>query len=122
MLDVMRARSSGAMNHASALVILVLLLFGPLAVSWIEHNIELYCLGLGILATILGAGFSRELISEALREPIAISIAVIIAALLFGWSGAWLDRAFSALRARVSRPVLSASAIFVIAMISSVIT
>jgi len=110
------------MNHASALVILVLLLFGPLAISWIEHNIELYCLGLGILATFLGAGFSRELIAEALQEPVAISIAVIAAALLFGWSGAWLDRSFSALRARVSRPVLSASAIFVIAMISSIIT
>ena len=110
------------MNHASALVILVLLLFGPLTISWIEHNIELYCLGLGILATFLGAGFSRELVAEALHEPVAISIAVIVAALLFGWSGAWLDRSFSALRARASRPVLSASAIFVIAMISSVIT
>src|SRR5712672_2295743 len=70
------------MNHVSALVILVLLLFGPLAISWIEHNIELYCLGLGILATILGAGFSRELIVEAMREPVAISIAVIVAAVL----------------------------------------
>ena len=68
------------MNHASALVILVLLLLGPLAISWIEHNIELYCLGLGILATILGAGFSRELVTEALREPVAISLAVIVAA------------------------------------------
>ena len=110
------------MNHASALVILVLLLFGPLAISWIEHNIELYCLGLGILATFLGGGFSRKLIAEALREPVAISIAVIVAALLFGWSGASLERSFSALRARMSRPVLSASAIFLIAIVSSVIT
>ena len=77
----MRATTSFAtMNHVSALVILVLLLFGPLAISWIEHNIELYCLGLGILATILGAGFSRELVTEALREPVAISLAVIVAA------------------------------------------
>src|SRR5689334_9874394 len=109
------------MNHASALVILILLLFGPLAVAWIEHNIELYCLGLGVLATFLGAGFSRELIAQVLHEPIAISIAVIIAALVFGWSGAWLERSFTRLRARVSRPVLSAAAIFAIAMISSVI-
>jgi len=110
------------MNHASALVILFLLLFGPLAITWIEHNIEIYCLGLGVLATILGAGFSRELVANVLHEPIAISIAVVVAALLFGWSGAWLDRSFKGLRERVSRPVLSASAIFVIAMISSVIT
>src|SRR3977135_3590638 len=110
----MRATTSCAtMNHVSALVILVLLLFGPLAISWIEHNIELYCLGLGILVTILWPGVHPA--HGRRRQPCAISLAVIVAALLFGWSGPWLDRSFSALRAQVSRPVLSASAIFVIA-------
>ncbi len=110
------------MNHTSAITILVLLLFGPLAISWIEHNIELYCLGLGVLATILGAGFSRELIAKALHEPLAISVAVVVAALLFRWSNARLDMSFTRLRSRVSRPVLSGAAIFVIATISSIIT
>src|SRR5271168_3363062 len=110
------------MNHASAVVILVLLLFGPLAITKIEHNLELYCLGLGILATILGTGFTRDLISEALHEPVAISVAVIVAALLFGWTRPALDRAFTHLRQRLSRPVLTAAAIFVIASISSLIT
>jgi len=110
------------MNHASALVILSLLLFGPLAVAKIEHNIELYCLALGVLATILGTGFTSELIFEALHEPIAISIAVIVAALLFGWTRPWLDRAFERLRKRVSRPVLTAASVFVIASFSSIIT
>ncbi len=110
------------MNHVSALVILLLLLFGPLAITSIEHNIELYCLGLGILATYLGTGFSQELVNEAMHEPVAISIAVIVAALLFGWSESWLERIFGRLRGRVSRPLLSASAVFVIAAISSVIT
>ena len=110
------------MNHASAFVILALLLFGPLAVATIEHNIELYCLALGVLATLLGAGFTHELILEALHEPVAISVAVIVAALLFGWLRPGLDRVFERLRHRLSRPVLTASAVFVIASISSVIT
>ncbi len=110
------------MNHASAIVILALLLFGPLAVATIEHNIELYCLALGVLATLLGTGFTRELILEALHEPVAISIAVIVAAILFGWTGPLLDRVFSRLRHRVSRPVLTAASVFVIASISSIIT
>src|ERR1700722_1610622 len=110
------------MNHASAVVILALLLFGPLAVTWIEHNIEVYCLALGVLATLLGAGFTRELILEALHEPVAISIAVIVAALLFGWTRPGLERVFKRLRQRVPRPVLTAVSIFVIASISSVIT
>jgi predicted cation transporter len=110
------------MNHASAVVILALLLFGPLAVARIEHNIELYCLALGVLATLLGTGFTRALILDALHEPIAISITVIVAALLFGWTRPALDRGFRHLRRRVSRPVLTAASIFLIASISSVIT
>jgi len=110
------------MNHTSAFVILALLLFGPLAVAKIEHNIELYCLALGVLATLLGTGFTRELILEALQEPVAISIAVIVAALLFGWLRPGLDRVFERLRRRISQPVLAAASIFVIASISSVIT
>src|SRR5258708_33528811 len=43
--------SAPLMNHASAVVILALLLFGPLAFTTIEHNIEIYCLALGVLAT-----------------------------------------------------------------------
>jgi len=110
------------MNHTSAVAILVLLLFGPLAIAKIEHNIELYFLALGVLATMLGSGFTRELISEALHEPVAISVAVMVAALLFGWMRRMLDRVFNRLRKRVSRPVLTAATIFAIASISSVIT
>jgi predicted cation transporter len=110
------------MNHASAVVILALLLFGPIAVTRIEHNLEFYCFGLGVLATILGAGFTRDLILDALHEPVAISIAVIVAAIVFGWVRPGLDRLFQRLRKRVSRPVLAAASVFVIASISSVIT
>ena len=110
------------MNQASAAAILVLLLFGPIAVAKIEHNIELYCLALGVLATLLGAGFTRELVSEALHEPVAISVAVMVAAFLFGRTRRTLDRVFRRLRKRVSRPVLTAASIFAIASISSVIT
>src|ERR1700691_5337750 len=110
------------MNHASAVVILALLLFGPLAVATLEHNIELYCLALGVLATILGTGFSRDLIFETLQEPVPICIAVIVAALLFGWVRPGLDRGFERLRTRVSRALLTAASVFVIASVSSVIT
>jgi predicted cation transporter len=110
------------MNHASAVVILALLLFGPLALTTIEHNIEVYCLALGVLATLLGTGFTRELILEALHEPVAISVAVIVAALLFGWLRPGLDRVFERLRQQVPRPVLTAASVFVIASISSIIT
>ena len=110
------------MTPLPALLILVLLLFGPLAIKWIEHNLELYVLLLGILATMLGTGFSVHLVHEALREPIAISLAVIVAGLVFSWTRQSLDSSFSRLRERAPRAVLTSIAVFVIATIASVIT
>ena len=110
------------MTPLPALLILVLLLFGPIAIKWIEHNLELYVLLLGILATMLGTGFNVHLVHEALSEPIAISLAVIVAGLVFSWTRQSLDSSFSRLRGRAPRAVLTAIAVFVIATIASVIT
>src|SRR6266851_3748442 len=110
------------MTPLPALLILVLLLFGPIAIKSIEHNLELYVLILGILATMLGPGFSAHLVHEALSEPIAISLAVIVAGLVFSWTRQPLDSSFSRLRERMPRAVLTAIAVFVIATIASLIT
>jgi predicted cation transporter len=110
------------MNEIAGLILLALLLFGPISLNIIEHNIEAYFLVLGIVATAIGEGFSAHLIEGALTEPLEISIAVLIAGLLFRWIGPKLDSAFEALRARLSRATLAAISIFVIAMISSLIT
>lgn len=110
------------MNHLSAILILVLLLAGPLAVTWIEHNIEVYIFGLGIVATLIGPGFTLALVQDALHEPIAISVAVMVAALLFGAARPTLDKVFVRMRTRFSRPVLTAISFFLIAALASVIT
>lgn len=110
------------MNHSAALFILLVLLVGPLANRWIEHNIEIYILALGLVATLIGTGFTVELVQEALYEPIAISAAVLIAGLLFGAARPSLDRVFERMRRRMSRSVLTAVAFFVIASLASVVT
>ncbi|MDB5108359.1 MAG: hypothetical protein JWM69_1300 [Candidatus Binatus sp.] len=110
------------MNDASAIAILLLLLIGPLAFRWVERNLEIYCLALGVLATMLSGGFTSRLVGEAMREPVAISIAVIVAAFLFSWTRHLLDSSFIWLRSVLSRPVLTTSSVFVIAILSSLIT
>ncbi|MFZ0658636.1 MAG: DUF1646 family protein [Candidatus Binataceae bacterium] len=110
------------MNPLAAIVVLVLMLFGPLLIHWIESNIEIYILVMGVIATLLAGGFNHSLIEHALTEPILITLAVIIAAIGFGYSRDYLDRIFALLRGRISRPILASISIFVLAMASSVIT
>ena len=110
------------MNLTAAIVILVLLLLGPLVVHAIEENIEAYIFVLGIAATLIGTGFDSHLVLQAVEEPIAITIAVIVAGILFGLLRERLDRLFERLRRGVSRPVLTAAAIFLLGILSSVIT
>ncbi len=110
------------MNEIAGLTLLALLLFGPISLTVIEHNIEAYFLVLGIIATAIGEGFSAQLVKGALTEPVEISVAVLLAGFLFRWIGPKLDGAFDRLRGRLSRALLAAISIFVLAMISSLIT
>jgi len=110
------------MNPPAAIVVLLLMLLGPLAVHWIENNIEIYILVMGVIATLLAGGFTHSVLEHALTEPILITLAVIVAAIAFGYSREYLDRAFSRLRRRMSRAILAGASIFALAMASSVIT
>ncbi|MGH7863933.1 MAG: DUF1646 family protein [Candidatus Binataceae bacterium] len=110
------------MDGITAIIILALLSFGPLAVHRIEQNIEIYFLTLGLIATTLGGGWSIELVEDAVREPFPISIAVLVSGILFSYTREPLDRGFSRLRVRTPRPVLAAAAIFLLGVVSSVIT
>lgn len=110
------------MSLTAAIVVLILLLLGPLAVHRIEENIEAYILVLGVIATLIGTGFEQRLVIHALEEPILITVAVIGAGILFGFTRRRLDDLFAGLRSHLSRPVLAALSIFVLAVLSSVIT
>ena len=110
------------MNVAAAIVILLLLLVGPIAIRFIERNIEAYVFLVGIFATLLGSGFDRDLVLTAAREPILITLAVVIAGILFSFFRHRLNRAFVRLRYRLSRPLLAALSTFALAVLSGVIT
>ncbi len=110
------------MNPTAAIIILLLLLIGPLVIRPIEHNLQFFILAVGIIATLLSGDFRIEVVREALAEPIPITIAVIIAALIFREARGRLDAMFAWLRGRMRRPILTAGSIFVIAMFSSAIT
>jgi predicted cation transporter len=110
------------MNVPAAIVILLLLLIGPIAIRFIEQNIEVYVFIIGIVATLMGSGFDWRLVLRAGKEPILITLAVVIAGILFSFARRRLDRAFARLRRRIRRPLLAALSTFVLAVLSGIIT
>ena len=110
------------MNVPAAIVVLLLLLIGPIAIRFIEQNIEVYVFVIGIVATLIGSGFDRETVLRAGEEPILITLAVVIAGILFSFSRHRLDRAFVRLRRHISRPLLAALSTFVLGVLSGIIT
>ena len=110
------------MNLTAATIVLLLLLIGPIAIAPIEHNLEMFILAIGIVATFLAGGPRLEVVHSALSEPIMITIAVIVAALIFRATRIRLDESFGWMRARIRRSILTAISIFLVAMLSSIIT
>lgn len=110
------------MSLPVAIAILALLLLGPLFSRRIEDNLEVYCFLLGLLAIGLAGSMNWNLATKALSEPIPISIAVIIAGILFQNTRRYLDRIVASMALRFSRPIVTALIVAVLALVSSIIT
>jgi len=64
-----------------ALIIVVLIL--PLTVHKVEENLELFLFACGVFAVTVSHMWSGHLVATALKDPIKITLAVLIAGLLF---------------------------------------
>ena len=78
----------------TSLTILAVLL-GPILVKQIERNVELFFLVVGTITSAAMGQFSSALIGTALREPIALTSAVLVFGIAFRSLRAQLDRLFS---------------------------
>lgn len=57
----------------------------PFSVKKVEHNLEVFLFVMGVLAVSISQLWTKHLVYEALIEPIKISLAVLVAGLLFRW-------------------------------------
>ena len=110
------------MTTFQSIFVLFPLLIGPIAVPFIERNLEAWCFVLGIIAVTAGHVWSIDLVVDAVRAPVFITLATIVAGIVFRRFRPALDRGFARLRKRISRPVLTAISIIVIGLASSLIT
>jgi predicted cation transporter len=104
------------------LIILALVLFLPFLVKQVEHNLEIFLFVMGIAAVWVSGVFSTDLLYHALEDPIKITIAVLIAGLLFKWLAGPLDKSVSAMGKAIPLRLFLALIVIVLGIISSVIT
>ena len=110
------------MNSTVGLVLIGLLLIGPAVSRLVEEQIELFFLVIGLLAMTLAGAWRWEVVRHAVEEPVWITLAVIVAGVVFDHLRGPMDRGLTRLRAQVARPLLCTGAVFMIALFSSVIT
>jgi predicted cation transporter len=110
------------MNLAVGVVLIDLLLLGPVVSRTIEEHIELFFLAIGLLAMTLAGAWRWEVASRAAEVPLGITLTVIVADVIFGRVRGQMDRALGWIQARIARPIVCGGAIFVIALLSAMLT
>lgn len=68
---------------AGLIAILIMVLILPFVIKQIEENLEPFLFVMGVAAALIAGVMSKDLIIEALQEPIMITAAVFIAGALF---------------------------------------
>ncbi len=104
------------------LVILLLVFTLPLISHRVERNLEAFLFVMGVLAALAADVLNAHLIEEAIVDPVPITLAVLLAGLLFKWGRAHIGRALVRLRTAVPMRVLVAVIVAVLGLVSSVIT
>ncbi|MFA4957074.1 MAG: DUF1646 family protein [Candidatus Methanoperedens sp.] len=121
-------------------VIFVIVLLGPFLIKKIEHNLEVFLFSMGVLAVTVNslflkvsseAGASVEgslplwnfhLIEKALVDPIEISLAVLVAGLIFHYGRGHIRIIMEKILARIPLKIVVFAVIVLLGLLSSVIT
>jgi predicted cation transporter len=110
------------MNLAVAVALIDLLLIGPVVSRAIEEHIELFFLAIGLLAMTLAGAWRWDVAIRAAALPAGITLTVIAADVIFGRVRRLMDRALGWMQARIARPLLCGGAVFLIALLSAMLT
>jgi predicted cation transporter len=79
---------------ALATLIITLVLLGPVFVEAIERNVELFFLMIGVLTAFTMGQFNTALVTAALIEPLAFTLAVLVFGASFRFLRDYLDQIF----------------------------
>ncbi|HEY4551788.1 MAG TPA: DUF1646 family protein [Bacillaceae bacterium] len=103
-------------------IILILVLFLPFTVKKVEHNLEAFLFIMGICAAFISNVLDTSLFIKALEDPIHITLAVLIAGLLFRWLQVPMEKAILGMSQAIPFRLFIALVVIILGFISSIIT
>ena len=103
-------------------VILILVLFLPFTVKLVERNLEVFLFIMGVAAAFISGVFDKSLLMKALEDPIHITLAVLIAGLVFRWLQKPIEKGIIGASNAMPFRLFLALVVIVLGIISSIIT
>ena len=103
------------------IIILLLVLFLPFTKA-VEHNLEVFLFVMGVCSVFVSQVFSMDLLRTALTHPINITLAVLVAGLLFRWFQAPIEKGVLGMSRAIPYRLFIALFVIVLGLISSLIT
>ncbi|MFD1928200.1 DUF1646 family protein [Sporosarcina siberiensis] len=103
-------------------VILLCVLFMPFTLKIVEKNLELFLFIMGIAAVLVSQVLNKTLLLNALEDPVNITLAVLIAGLLFRWLQKPIENGILSISKAMPFRLFIGLFVILLGLISSVIT
>lgn len=103
------------------IIILLLVLLLPFT-KFVEKNLEMFLFIMGVLSVLVSQVLDWPLIKEALVHPINITLAVLVAGLLFRWFQTPIEKGVLGMSRAIPYRVFIALFVIILGLISSLIT
>ena len=119
-------------------IIFLIVLLGPFLIKKIEHNLEVFLFSMGVLAVTVNSVFLKvsseagaaetlpnwnfHLIEKAIVDPIEISLAVLVAGLIFHYGRGHIRTIMQKTLTRIPLKIVVFAVIVMLGLLSSVIT
>ncbi|MCJ7841517.1 DUF1646 domain-containing protein [Lederbergia sp. NSJ-179] len=103
-------------------IVLLLVLFLPFTIKAVEENLESFLFLMGLAAAIISKVLDGPLFFKALQDPIHISLAVLIAGLLFRWLQTPIEKGIMGLNNAIPSRLFLALIVIILGLVSSIIT
>src|SRR5690625_2051637 len=103
------------------IIILLLVLFLPFT-KLVERDLELFLLIMGMLSVFVNQVMTWDLMRSALVDPINITIAVLVAGLMFRWFKSPIEKGVVRVSNAIPYRLFIALLVIILGLVSSIIT